>query len=239
MSGPTLGVVSVAALFVLMMTGVHIPVAFLLVSFGCVWILRGDPVLAIKMLGLSASDSIEDYVFGVIPLFVLMGLAVMVAGLGRDSYKMAYHAFRRIPGSLGHATVGGNAIFAAVTGVSVASATIFTKLAVPEMLRYGYSPRFATGVVGGSSVLGMLIPPSVLFILFGVITEVSIGTLFIAGIVPGLILSAAYMLMIIGWAWLRPQDLGRTAQQRQAVDDTEPSVFDLFKLGFRLLPLSL
>ncbi len=137
-----------------------------------------------------------------------MGLLVMQAGLGRDSYAVANQAFRNIPGGLGMSTVGGNAIFAAITGVSVASATVFTKLAVPEMLRYGYHPRFAVGVVAGSSILGMLIPPSLLFIIFGILSETSIGALFLAGVVPGVILAVAYCTLILAWARLRPSHFG-------------------------------
>ncbi len=88
---------------------------------------------------------------------------------------------RRVRGGLGMATVGANAVFAAVTGVSIASAAVFTKVAVPEMTRHGYTARFATGTVAGSSILGMLIPPSLLMIVYGVLAEVSIGRMFIAG----------------------------------------------------------
>jgi tripartite ATP-independent transporter DctM subunit len=94
------------------------------------------------------------------------------------------------------ATVGANAVFAAVTGTSIASASVFTKVAVPEMLRLGYKPRFAVGVVAGSSVLGMLIPPSLLLILYGILSETSIGDLFIAGIIPGIVLALAYCVLI-------------------------------------------
>src|SRR3546814_20772572 len=90
------------------------------------------------------------------------------------------------------ATVAANAIFAAITVISIASAAVFTRVAVPEMLRYGYTPRFATGVVAGSSVLGMLIPPSLLMILYGFLAEVSVGAMFMAGVVSGLLLAPAY-----------------------------------------------
>lgn len=204
----TIALLSIIALLILIVCGLYVPIAFIVVSFLGVWALRGDPTLAVKLLGIAATDTIEDYIFGVIPLFVLTGLIVMVAGIGRDSYRIAHQGFRRIPGSLGHATVGGNAIFAAVTGVSVASATVFTKLAVPEMRRYGYSPEFATGVVAGSSVLGMLIPPSVLFILYGIISEVSIGRLFLGGVLPGLLLAASFGVLILVWAKLSPRTFG-------------------------------
>src|SRR3990172_4886427 len=101
-----------------------------------------------------------------------------------------------------------NAIFAAITGVSVASAAVFTKVAVPEMTRLGYRPRFAVGVVAGSSVLGMLIPPSLLLILYGILSDQSIGTLFIAGIVPGILLAAVFSVGILLLAHFAPGYVG-------------------------------
>lgn len=208
MNAVTVGVLSVALILCLILLGMPIAVAFIFISFAGLLILRGDLNIVANTLAISATDAISEYVFGVIPLFVFMGLLVMQAGLGRDAYDVANRVFRRVPGALGLSTVGGNAIFAAITGVSVASAAIFTKLAVPEMLRHGYHPRFAVGAVAGSSILGMLIPPSLLFILFGILTETSIGALFLGGVLPGLILSAAYGVMILGWAWLRPEHFG-------------------------------
>src|SRR3546814_4095514 len=100
------------------------------------------------------------------------------------------------------ATVAANAIFAAITGISIASAAVFTRVAVPEMLRYGYTPSFATGVFAGSSVLGMLIPPSLLMILYGFLAAVSVGHVFMAGILPGLLLAVAYGVSITAMARL-------------------------------------
>ena len=114
----------------------------------------------------SAYDTVNNYVFAAIPTFVLMGFLVAAAGMGRDAYDIGQMLLRRVKGGLGMATVVANAIFAAITGVSVASASVFSKLSVPEMLRHGYTVRFAVGTVAGSSVLGMLIPPSVLFIIY-------------------------------------------------------------------------
>src|SRR5690606_2021350 len=107
-------------------------------------------------------------------------------------------------GGLGIATVAANAVFAAITGISIAAAAVFTRIAVPQMIRFGYRAKFAVGVVAGSSVLGMLIPPSLLFILYGIITETSIGDLFLAGILPGLVLTAVYCAYILTAARFRP-----------------------------------
>ena len=128
---------------------------------------------------------------------------VSVTGMGRDAFDFANHVFRRLSGGLAIGTVGANAIFAAITGISIASAAVFTRIAVPEMMRRGYSPRFSAGVVAGSSVLGMLIPPSLLLILYGLLTEQSVGDLFIAGVIPGLLLALIFGLGIWLTARLR------------------------------------
>jgi len=145
-----------------------------------------------------------DYTFTVLPFFVAMGLLASVSGAGYDLYMAANAITGRVRGGLGIGTVLANAVFAAITGVSVASAAIFSKISLPEMLRHGYDKKFALGVVAGSSVLGMLIPPSVLFIIYGVLSEEAIGRLFIAGVIPGLILVAIYSLGIFFMVWRRP-----------------------------------
>lgn len=209
----TLGIVvaltSVGLMALLIYFGAHVGVVLTALSFVGVWIIRGDFSVASNLLSLAVADSINDYTFAVIPLFVLMGNIVSVSDLGRDLFEVTNWIFRRVKGGLGVSTVAANAAFAAITGVSIASASVFAKIAVPEMLRLGYNPRFAVGIVAGSSVLGMLIPPSVLFILFGILTDVSIGKLFIAGIVPGLILATAFALGIFMLAHFRPALVGQ------------------------------
>ena len=192
----------------LITVGMPVPFALLLLSFGGVWYIKGSFEVAGILLAQAAADSVNGYVYGVIPLFVLMGMLVSKSGIGADTFQVANRLFKGVKGGLGVATVVANAIFAAVTGVSVASAAVFSKVTVPEMIRLGYKPSFAVGVVTGSSVLGMLIPPSLLLILFGVLTETSIGALFMGGIGPGILLSALYcagiMLMahrIPGWVY--------------------------------------
>lgn len=186
----------------------HVGVALALISFICVWLVREDIDLAGKLLALSVGEGMKRYEFGVIPLFVLMGFLVSISGIGSDTYDVANHLFRKMKGGLGTATVGANAVFAAVTGTSIASASVFTRVAVPEMLRLGYRPRFSVGVVAGSSVLGMLIPPSLLLIVFGILAEQSIGDLFIAGILPGIVLAVAYCVLIWVMATYFPDKVG-------------------------------
>ncbi|OGA90113.1 MAG: C4-dicarboxylate ABC transporter permease [Betaproteobacteria bacterium RIFCSPLOWO2_12_FULL_66_14] len=200
MAGWEIALWSVVAMLALIYLGMHISTTLALISVVCVWLLRDNFTVAANLLWISAAQTINQFLFGVIPLFVLMGLLVGAAGMGRDTYDIGQLLLRRIRGGLGMATVAANAIFASITGVSVASASIFSKLSVPEMQRYGYNKRFAVGTVAGSSVLGMLIPPSVLFIIYGVVAEQSIGDLFIAGIGPGLLLTAAYCLQILAMA---------------------------------------
>ncbi|MFM7568091.1 MAG: TRAP transporter large permease, partial [Betaproteobacteria bacterium] len=204
MTGIEVAAISILSILVLIYSGLHVPVAFCLVSLIGVWVIKGSFAQASALLGMAASDAVSSYDFGVIPLFVLMGLLVSVADLGRDAFVAANALLGRLRGGLGVATVAANAVFAAVTGVSIASAAVFTKVAVPEMINLGYRPRFAVGVVAGSSVLGMLIPPSLLLIIYGLLAQQSIGDLFIAGIVPGLLLALLFCVYIVLMATFKP-----------------------------------
>ncbi|WP_197918189.1 TRAP transporter large permease [Thiosulfatihalobacter marinus] len=208
MSPFEIGLMSFGAMIVMVYLGLWVPFALMLSSYVGVWMIKGSPVLAGKLLALAASQTIASYFFGVVPLFVLMGYIVSVSGMGRDAFDVANHLFRRLKGGLGIGTVGANAIFAAITGISIASAAVFTRIAVPEMMRHGYSARFSVGVVAGSSVLGMLIPPSLLLILYGLLTEQSVGDLFMAGVLPGIVLAVLFGGGIWMTAHLRPGALG-------------------------------
>lgn len=234
MSGVEIGLISIGAILLLIYLGMHVAVTLCVVSLIGVWAVKGNVTLATKLLAIAAYDTVAGYVFGVVPLFVLMGLLVSVSDLGKDAYVVANMLMRRIRGGLGIATVAANAVFAAVTGISVASAAVFTKLAVPEMISLGYRPRFAVGVVAGSSVLGMLIPPSLLLIIYALLAEQSIGDLFIAGIVPGILLSFAFAIAILGMATFLP----RTVMREEAGDAAsgEP-VESLAAAVLRLWPL--
>ena len=209
MSNIEIGLASLAIMVVLVYGGLWVPFALMLTSYAGVWIIKGSPLLAGKLLALAASETISSYFFGVVPLFVLMGYVVSVSGMGRDAFDVANQVFRRLHGGLGVGTVGANAIFAAITGISIASAAVFTRIAVPEMVRHGYTKRFSAGVVAGSSVLGMLIPPSLLLILYGLLTEQSVGDLFIAGIVPGLLLALIFAVGVVVMATFAPDFVGR------------------------------
>ena len=194
----TLGFVLIGVLVALVLLGMQIAYALFAVAFLGIWLIRDNIDLAFRMLELTAYSGIADYLFATIPLFVLMGLLVSISNVGRDTFEVAEELLRRMVCGLGVATVAANTVFAAVTGVSIASAAVFTRVAVPEMERHGYRPSFAAGTVAGSSVLGMLIPPSLLLIIYGILAEVSIGGMFIAGIVPGLMLASGFVVMLIG-----------------------------------------
>ena len=165
MSSVTIALGSLVAMLVLIYAGMHVAITLGLLSFVGVWLIRGDIGIAANLLAQAVSDAIASHIFGVVPLFVLTGFLVAYADVGKDAFEVANQLFRRIRGGLGVATVAANALFAAITGISIASAAVFSRVAVPQMLRFGYQPRFAVGVVAGSSVLGMLIPPSLLLII--------------------------------------------------------------------------
>jgi tripartite ATP-independent transporter DctM subunit len=203
-----IGLAAVGCMVLLLVAGLPIGVTMIVAGFAGIWLVRGDPGLGMRTLSQSSTEYLNSYFFGVVPLYVLMGLLISTSDVGRDTFAVARWVLARVRGGLGVATVAANAVFAAVTGSSIASAAVFTKIAAPEMLRHGYTPQFSVGVVAGSSVLGMLIPPSLLFIVYGFLAEQSVGDLFLAGIVPGLILAGAFSAMIILIATLAPARVG-------------------------------
>ncbi len=217
-----LGMISVAAIVTLIYLGVYIPIALGVVSFVTIWFMRDNFDLAMNLLKIAVSDSVMEYTFATVPLFTFMGLVVSKAGLGHDVYDVMSSGFRRVKGGIGMATVGANAVFAAVTGSSIASASVFSKVSVPQMLRYDYNPRFAVGVVAGSSVLGMIIPPSAMLIIYSFVAEQSVGEMFLAGIVPGLMLAAAYVAAIWAMGRFFPKFVGgRPAEDYEALPWSE------------------
>lgn len=207
MSPTLIACASLVLMLALIWAGMHVAVVLAVVSFVGVWLIKDDAGIAANLLAQASQDAIASHIFGVVPLFVLTGFLVAHADIGKDAFEVANQLLRRLRGSLGVATVASNAVFAAITGVSIASAAVFTRVAVPEMRRYGYHPRFAVGVVAGSSVLGMLIPPSLLMILYGFLSNQSVGDLFTAGIVPGLLLALAYILGIVVMSFVWPRSV--------------------------------
>lgn len=216
-----IGVYAIGALIVLIYLGLPIGVAMLTVSFAGVSFIRSD-VVATRMIGAVANDSLREYLFAVVPLFVLMGLLVTVSGVGKDTFDVFERLLKRVTAGLGIATVFANAVFASITGISIASATVFSRVAVPEMTRHGYTKKFATGVVAGSSVLGMLIPPSLLMIVYAVLAEQSVGRMFLAGIGPGALLALLFCATIIFLARTKPDFVFEDGHHDAAFVDLGP-----------------
>ncbi|MBI3916766.1 MAG: TRAP transporter large permease [Betaproteobacteria bacterium] len=198
----------IICLLVLVALGVHIAVALGVASALGIYLVTGELRVVATMLGSTAYESLRDYVFAVIPLFMLMGEFIGKSGAVTDVYRGINRALKRLPGRLAIATVLGNALFSFVTGVSIASAAAFSRIAYPEMKRFGYHKGFALGAVAGSSCLGMLIPPSVLMIVWGILTEKSIGQIFLAGVLPGLLLTLMFVIYIFASALFRPGLVG-------------------------------
>ena len=207
MTSVTVGIASVVAIVIAIYSGVHIAIALGMISFVGVVILKGAGI-SFSLLALAIANSVSEETFATVPLFVMMGLVVSRAGLGRDVYEFANEIFRPVRGGLGVATVAANAIFASVTGSSIASASVFAKVAIPEMIRFRYGRRFAVGIVAGSSVLGMIIPPSVMLIIYAIVTEQSVGAMFMAGILPGILLALAYCVAIPLFFAIAPRFVG-------------------------------
>ena len=203
-----IAVVLLVSLIVMVLLGVHIAAALGMASALGVYLVTGNFAIVERMLASTAYEALRDYVFAVIPLFMLMGEFIARSGAVTDVYRGINRGLKRIPGRLALATVLGNALFSLVTGVSIASAAAFSRISYPEMKRHGYRRAFALGSIAGSSCLGMLIPPSVLMIVWGILTEKSIGALFLAGVIPGLMVAGMFCLYILGVAILRPEVVG-------------------------------
>lgn len=211
-------------LLVLVFSGIHVAIALGVTSAVGIYLVTGRETVVLALIQNTFYDAIRDYIFAVIPLFMLMGEFIGRSGATSDLYVGLQRTFRRIPGRLALATLFGNAVFSFVTGVSIASAATFTRIAYPEMKRHGYNKSFALGSIAGSSCLGMLIPPSVLMIVWGILTEQSIGQLFLAGVLPGFILVSFFAVYILGAAILRPDLVGesKVVQPQPAGADVTP-----------------
>lgn len=207
-----IAVLLIVCLIALVAIGVHIAIALGMTSALGIFLVTGSDIYAFqtvqRMLAATAYEAIRDFVFAVIPLFLLMGEFISKSGTVTDVYRGVNRLLRRIPGRLAIATILGNALFSFVTGVSIASAATFSRIAYPEMRRFGYHNGFALGAVAGSSCLGMLIPPSVLMIVWGILTEQSIGQLFAAGVLPGLLLMSMFVTYVFAMALIKPDVVG-------------------------------
>lgn len=203
MDPQTVGIIGIAFLFLLLLIGTPIGFALAVVGFcGISWITSVS--VALPALARSFYGTFTAYAFTVIPLFVLMGELASAAGLSKGVYDVADKWLRRLPGGLGIATIGACAGFSAICGSSVATAATLGRVALPEMKRFGYADPLATGTVAAGGTLGFLIPPSLGFVVYGILTEQSIGKLLVSGFLPGFMLAAAYVGVIMIWVWRRP-----------------------------------
>ncbi len=204
MSGGVIGTLGIVALLVLLLARVPVAFAMFLVGFLGIWALNGWNA-AMGLLGSETFTLASNPELVVIPLFILMGNVASASGMSRKLYDAAYAMIGQVRGGLASATVIGCGGFAALSGSSVASALTMGKVSLGEMDRFGYDDRLSTGVVAAGGTLGILIPPSTGFVIYAILTEQSIGRLFLAGVLPGLLLLAAFVLTITLLCWRRPE----------------------------------
>ena len=200
----TVGLTALAVVLLLFLTGIELGFAMALVGFLGFAVLVSTKA-ALNLIAKDFFDVFASYGFTVIPLFVLMGQIAFNAGIAKRLFNTAYRFIGHVPGGMAMATVAGATAFKAICGSSPATAATFASVAVPEMDRYGYDKRLSTGIVATVGTLGILIPPSVTLIVFGIITELSIGRLFLAGLIPGLIIAFFFIVIIYGWCKINPK----------------------------------
>ena len=198
-----IGITGLAVVLLMFLTGIELGFAMAIIGFVGFSIIVSTKA-GLNLLAKDVFDVFSSYGFTVIPLFVLMGQIAFNAGIAKRLYNASYKFIGHIPGGLAMATVVGATAFKAICGSSPATAATFASVAVPEMDRYGYAKKLSTGIVATVGTLGILIPPSVTLIVFGIITEQSIGKLFLAGLIPGLIIAFFFIMIIYGWCRINP-----------------------------------
>jgi tripartite ATP-independent transporter DctM subunit len=203
MSGDTVAILGFVSLFVLMLLRVPIGMAMGLVAVsGFGYLTSAGP--ALKIVGHTTMRTVTDFNFAVIPLFLLMGSFATTSGMSRELFRAANGFLGHLKGGLGIATIAACGGFSAICGSSVATAATFSRVAYPEMRRYGYPQSFATGVIAAGGTLGIMIPPSTVLAVYGLITEQDVGKLFVAGVLPGALAMAMYMATVSIIGWVRP-----------------------------------
>lgn len=233
--GGDIALYMLALLIGLILLGIHIGVAFAVCSALGVWLMLGSLEPALAILGNTAYEAVRKDVFAVIPLFVLMGDFIARSGAAGDLYRICDRVLKRVPGRLAIATIAGNTVFAAVTGVSIAAAAAFSRIAYPEMQKHGYKQTFSLGAVAGSACLGMLIPPSILLIVWAILTEMSVGALFVAGILPGILLALLFSLYVVISAKRNPSIAPSIDQQAGSLTRAEVRSESIGGIGILLL----
>jgi tripartite ATP-independent transporter DctM subunit len=203
MNGDVVALLGFIALFVLMLLRVPVGMAMGLVGVAGFGYLSGSGP-ALKIVGHTSMRTVTDWNFAVVPLFLLMGSFATTSGMSRELFRAANAFLGHLRGGLGIATIAACGGFSAICGSSVATAATFSRVAYPEMRRFGYPQSFATGVIAAGGTLGIMIPPSTVLAVYGLITEQDIGKLFVAGIVPGILAVLMYMATITVIGHVRP-----------------------------------
>jgi C4-dicarboxylate transporter, DctM subunit len=203
MSTDAVAIIGFVSLFVLMLLRVPVGMAMGLVGVtGFGYLVGSGP--ALKMIGQTSMRTVTDYNFAVVPMFLLMGSFASTSGMSRELFRGANAFMGHLRGGLGIATIAACGGFAAICGSSVATAATFSRVAYPEMRRFGYPQSFSTGVIAAGGTLGIMIPPSTVFAVYGLITEQDVGKLFVAGVLPGALAVSMYMITISIIGALRP-----------------------------------
>ena len=208
LSPDAVAVIGFVALFALMLLRVPVGMAMGLVGV-CGYSYMAGSGPALKLIGQTSMRTVTDYTFGVIPMFMLMGAFVSVSGVSRELFRAANAFIGHLRGGLGMATVIACGGFAAICGSSVATAATFSSVAYPEMRRFGYPQSFSTGVIAAGGTLGAMLPPSTVLAVYAILTQQDIGKLFMAGIIPGLLAMAMYVLTISVIVQVKPDWLPR------------------------------
>jgi len=202
----SLSIIGIAGIIVLLILfAIGVPVAFAMALVGLIgFCYIVSPLAGLELLAMDFFENFSSYSLTVIPLFVFMGSIAFEGGLSTRLYNAAYTMFGRRRGGLAVATIGAAAGFSAICGSTNAAAAAMARVSLPEMKKHGYADVLATGCVASSGTLGILIPPSALLIVYGILTQQGIGKLFIAGILPGLLLSFLFMITVLAWCWYDP-----------------------------------
>lgn len=203
MTDAMIGFLGIGGLFVLLALRVPVAMALLAPGFFGIWLISGERA-AMAVLSTETFSAVSSYALIVVPLFILMGNIASAAGFSRGLYELAYAWVGRFRGGLASASILGCAAFSAVSGSSVATAVTIGRVAIPEMKRFGYRDGLSTGAVAAGGTLGYLIPPSTGFVLYSILTEQSLGRLFMAGILPGLLLTVLFISTIALISWIDP-----------------------------------
>ena len=204
MSVALVTVFTVALLFLFFLMGFEIGLSMALAGFIGYVIMVGLDA-ALNLVALDVWSVFSSYGFIVIPLFVLMGQIASNTGISKGLYSCAYRFLGHVPGGLAIGTVAAATAFKAICGSSTATSATFATIAIPEMDRYGYDKRLSCGTVATVGTLGVIIPPSVVLIIYGILTETSIGKLFLAGIIPGLLIAFSFVVTLFGWCKINPK----------------------------------